>query len=60
MHEAFELRDEDGSHFLGRGVEQAVANVNDVMTSERLGCDTRAQTDIDALMGQLDGTPHPK
>jgi enolase len=57
VNEALELRDDDGGRFLGKGVEQAVANVNDVIAGALLGRDAQAQQEIDALMCQLDGTP---
>jgi len=58
VHEALELRDGDGSRFLGRGVEKAVAHVNNVIAGKLLGHDACAQNDVDALMLQLDGTPN--
>ncbi len=56
--EALELRDADDRRFLGKGVEQAVANVNGVIAGELIGRDARAQESIDALMLGLDGTPN--
>lgn len=55
--EALELRDEDKSRFLGKGVLKAVDNVNDVICDALLGMDVTRQNEIDALMIELDGTP---
>jgi enolase len=57
VHEALELRDGDDRRFMGRGVDKAVANVNDLIAATLVGRDARAQQEIDALMCQLDGTP---
>ena len=54
---ACELRD-GGSRYLGKGVLQAVANVNDVLGPAVLGLDPTAQRDIDNAMIKLDGTPN--
>ncbi len=56
VHEALELRDGDPSRFLGKGVTQAVGNVNDVIAKELTGWDSTDQEAIDASLGQLDGT----
>jgi enolase len=55
-HEALELRDGDKSRYLGRGVLQAVRNVNDVIAPELQGLDARQQAAIDRLLLELDGT----
>ncbi|WP_026962346.1 phosphopyruvate hydratase [Alicyclobacillus herbarius] len=55
-HEAVELRDGDKSRFLGKGVQKAVANVNEVIGPELIGEEASDQIDIDALLLQLDGT----
>src|SRR5579862_5210667 len=55
-HEAVELRDNDKSKYLGKGVLKAVANVNDVIAKELQGLDVFEQNAIDALMIELDGT----
>jgi len=57
-HEAVELRDGDKARYLGRGVLQAVANVNDKIGPELVGmdADAREQIQIDNLMIELDGT----
>lgn len=56
VHEALELRDADPSRFLGKGVTQAVGNVNDIIAKELKGWDATDQEGIDASLGQLDGT----
>lgn len=55
-HEAWELRDKDDSRFLGRGVSQAVTNVQSILVPELLGMDATEQCLIDRLMNELDGT----
>ena len=56
--EAVELRDGDNSRYLGKGVEKAVSNVNDIIACEIVGMDARDQAEIDKLMIKLDGTPN--
>jgi len=60
VHEALELRDGDKSRYSGKGVLQAVANVNDVLASELVGWDATDQAGIDARLLELDGTPNKK
>jgi enolase len=55
-HEAVELRDGDKDRFLGKGVLQAVDNVNSIIAEELLGLNAFEQSDIDNLMIELDGT----
>lgn len=55
-HEAVELRDGDPKRYGGKGVLQAVKNVNDVIAPEVIGMDALHQIDIDTLMIDLDGT----
>ena len=55
-HEALELRDGDKSHFLGKGVLTAVANVNDKLNSALAGKEFASQEGLDAFMLELDGT----
>jgi enolase len=55
-HEAVELRDNDKSVYMGKGVLQAVANVNDILAKELNGVDVFEQNAIDALMIEIDGT----
>jgi enolase len=57
-HEAVELRDGDKGRYLGRGVEKAVKNVEDIIQPELIGLDAREQAEIDALLLDLDGTPN--
>ncbi|MDD2562072.1 MAG: phosphopyruvate hydratase [Eubacteriales bacterium] len=54
--EACELRDEDGSRYMGKGVLNAVDNVNTIIAPELIGADVLDQTGIDALLIELDGT----
>jgi enolase len=58
IHEAVELRDNDKSVYLGKGVLQAVQNVNDIISNELAGWDVADQAGIDNAMIQLDGTPN--
>ncbi|MFD1848976.1 phosphopyruvate hydratase [Oceanobacillus bengalensis] len=55
-YEAVELRDGDKDRYLGKGVLQAVKNVNEVIAPELLGMDVTRQNIIDSLMIELDGT----
>ena len=55
-HEAVELRDGDKTHFLGKGVLQAVENVESVIAPELEGMDASNQRLIDQTMIALDGT----
>ena len=57
-HEAVELRDGDKSHYGGKGVLQAVANVETVIAPELEGMDAANQRLIDQTMIALDGTPN--
>jgi enolase len=57
-HEAVELRDGDKSHYMGKGVLQAVANVETVIAPELEGMDAANQRLIDSTMIALDGTPN--
>jgi enolase 1/2/3 len=57
-HEAVELRDDDAARFMGRGVEDAVANVNGVIADELEGENALDQGRIDELLIQLDSTPN--
>ncbi|HET90200.1 MAG TPA: phosphopyruvate hydratase [Chloroflexi bacterium] len=58
VHEALELRDGDKTRYSGKGVTQAVANVNDVIADELFGWDATDQAGIDAYLLELDGTPN--
>ncbi|HEB95986.1 MAG TPA: phosphopyruvate hydratase [Sedimenticola thiotaurini] len=55
--EAVELRDGDPARFGGRGVTQAVTNVNERIAPALAGWDARRQAAIDQAMIELDGTP---
>ena len=57
-HEAVELRDEDKSRYLGKGVLKAVNNVNTEIREALLGMDALNQVAIDKTMIELDGTPN--
>lgn len=59
-HEALELRDEDTSRYLGKGVLKAVANVEKIIAPEITGLDATGQEEIDKRLIQLDGTPSKK
>jgi len=56
VHEAIELRDGDKKHFLGKGVLQAIHNVNNILASELEGMYVTDQVEIDHKMIELDGT----
>lgn len=55
-YEAVELRDGDANRFGGKGVLQAVANVNEKIAPELIGLDVTRQNIIDAIMIELDNT----
>jgi enolase len=57
-HEAVELRDEDKNRYGGKGVLNAVANVNKDIKSALIGMDAFDQRGIDRMMIDLDGTPN--
>src|SRR5260221_2525694 len=56
VHEAVELRDGDKKIYGGKGVLNAVKNVNDIITPALIGYDVADQTGIDEMMIQVDGT----
>ncbi|MEA4891389.1 MAG: phosphopyruvate hydratase [Peptococcaceae bacterium] len=58
VHEAVELRDGDKSRYLGKGVLEAVTNVNTIIGPTLIGLDVTQQATIDQLMIDLDGTPN--
>ena len=58
--EAVELRDGDKKRYLGKGVQKAVAAVNDALAGEVIGEDALDQALIDQLMIDLDGTDNKK
>ena len=57
-HEAIELRDGVESRYLGKGVSQAVENVNVKIAETLIGLDATDQTAVDNAMLTLDGTPN--
>ncbi len=56
IHEAVELRDGDNARYLGKGVLNAVANVNGAIADLVIGKDASEQTAIDNALNELDGT----
>ena len=56
-HEALELRDGDKGRYLGKGVLNAVKNVNEVIAPAIIGMNVADQVGIDKAMIALDGTP---
>ena len=56
IHEALELRDGDKTHYLGKGVTKAVANVNGPIAAALKGADPADQKAIDEQLIKLDGT----
>jgi enolase len=56
--EAVELRDGDSNYYMGKGVKNAVANVNDIIADELLGFPASMQVEIDQMLIDLDGTPN--
>jgi len=57
-HEALELRDKDPHRYLGKGVLQAVNNVNQIIAPEIRGWDALDQEKLDQRLIELDGTPN--
>ncbi|RIV22579.1 phosphopyruvate hydratase [Fibrisoma montanum] len=57
-HEAVELRDDDSSVYVGKGVLKAVSNVNELIFPELVGLSVYEQGMIDKIMLELDGTPN--
>ena len=60
VHEAWELRDGDKTKYLGKGVLQAVDNVNSKLADELCGMDALDQVALDHRMIELDGTENKK
>ena len=56
--EALELRDNDAGRYRGKGVLQAVGNIETILGPKLLGMDARDQAGIDRAMLELDGTEH--
>ena len=57
-HEAAELRDGDPKRYLGRGVQEAVRNVNEILNSRLEGVEATDQILVDAELMDADGTPN--
>src|SRR5450755_4171990 len=57
-HEAVELRDGDKTHYLGKGVLQAVGHVNNEIAKAVAGLDGSDQLGLDRKMIEADGTPN--
>jgi enolase len=57
-HEAVELRDKDDDRYMGKGVLNAVQNVNYRIADVLVNMDAAAQREIDETMLKLDGTPN--
>lgn len=55
-HEAVELRDNDAKRYLGKGVENAVNNVNSTISEELIGMEVSDQRSLDMTMIDLDGS----
>lgn len=58
IYEACELRDQDADRYLGKGVRNAVHNVNTEIRDALAGLDALDQAGLDRLLIQLDGTPN--
>jgi enolase len=56
VHEAVELRDGDKNRFMGKGVMQAVNNVNEKIAEELVGFPVYEQNLLDKIMIELDGS----
>ena len=56
IYEAVELRDGDKSRYLGKGVFNAVDNVNEIIAPELIGMNVFDQVGIDQMLIELDGT----
>jgi enolase len=54
--EAVELRDGDKKRYMGKGVQKAVANVNDIISNSLIDSDPTDQLKIDSILLELDGT----
>jgi enolase len=60
IHEALEMRDGDKGTYLGKGVLQAVQNVNTKIAKHLVGSDARLQREVDSSLLSLDGTTNKK
>jgi enolase len=59
-HEALEMRDGDASRYLGKGVRNAIANINDRIAPAVIGMDASNQRALDNRLLELDGTPNKR
>ena len=59
-HEAWELRDGDKTMYMGKGVLQAVDNINSKIADSMIGADALDQRGIDRMLCDIDGTPNKK
>jgi enolase len=57
-HEAVELRDGDPARYLGKGVQKAVAHVNDILAPEIVDLDVLDQAYVDQRLCEIDATPN--
>ncbi len=57
-YEAVELRDMNNARYGGKGVLQAVENINETIAETVIGLDALDQEDVDGMMLELDGTPN--
>src|ERR1700760_3355328 len=57
-HEAVELRDGDKKHYLGKGVQKAVRNVENTLGPAIVGMDALDQAGVDKVLIDADGTPN--
>lgn len=56
IREALELRDNDSTRYLGKGVLQAIRNITEKITPQVIGMEVTEQAAIDQAMIELDGT----
>lgn len=59
-HEAWELRDGDKTMYMGKGVLQAVDNINSQIADAMIGADAMDQRGVDQLLREIDGTSNKK
>lgn len=59
-HEAWEMRDGDAAVYMGKGVQQAVDNINNTIAENLVGVDALDQAGIDRMLIELDGSPNKK
>ena len=59
-HEAVELRDGNKKRYMGKGVQKAIANIDDIIFKELIGYSVYEQNLIDKIMIDIDGTANKK